>query len=75
MSFNQALIARTIKYFKERCDQDISPEIAEEYLNSMADLYGCFVECLESKNKEKENGTYQTFLADTCFSVVLATEN
>ena len=75
MSFNQALIARTIKYFKERCDQDISPEIAEEYLNSMADLYGCFIDCLKVDKKEKEDSTYQAFMADTCFSVVLATEN
>jgi len=52
-SFNQALIARTIKYFKERCGQDISPETAEEYLNSMADLYGCFIEFLESDKKEE----------------------
>ena len=56
MSFNQALIARTIKYFKERCDQDISPEIAEEYLNSMADLYECFLQSIKSNKGKKFNG-------------------
>ena len=50
-SFNQDLIARTTKYFKEKYQHDISNEIAEEYLNSMADLYGCFIEFLETENE------------------------
>ena len=50
-SFNQDLIARVTKYFKDRYQHDISPEVAEEYLNSMADLYGCFIEFLETENE------------------------
>ena len=49
--FNQDLIARVTKYFHERYQHDISPETAEEYLNSMADLYGCFIEFLETENE------------------------
>lgn len=44
---NQVLVDRIIKYFKERFNKDISLETAEEYLNSMADLYGCFIEFVE----------------------------
>ena len=51
MSFNQELVIRVTKYFKEKYNHKISPEIAEEYLNSMADLYGCFIEFLENKNE------------------------
>jgi len=46
-TFTQELVDRTIKYYKERFNKDISIETAEEYLNSMADLYGCFIEFLE----------------------------
>jgi hypothetical protein len=42
--YNQKLIERVIAYFKKRCGLDISPEQAEEYLNSFADLYESFVE-------------------------------
>jgi len=56
MSFNQVLIAKTIKYFKEKCNHDISPEIAEEYLNSMADLYECFIKSIKSGKGKKFNG-------------------
>jgi len=38
-TFTQELVDRTIKYFKEKYNHDISPEIAEEYLNSLANLY------------------------------------
>ena len=51
MSFNQELVARTIKYFKEKYNHDISVETAEEYLNSMADLYSSFIEFLEYNEK------------------------
>ena len=51
MSFNQELVARIIKYFKERYKYEISIETAEEYLNSMADLYSSFIEFLEYNEK------------------------
>lgn len=49
--YKQELVERTIKYFKERFNTDISKETAEEYLNSMADLYGCFIEFLETDER------------------------
>ena len=44
MSFNQELIERTVKYFHEKHEHEITPETAEEYLLAMADLYGSFIE-------------------------------
>jgi hypothetical protein len=43
----QLLIKRIQSYFKEKYGKDISTETAEEYLNSMSDIYGCFIEFLE----------------------------
>lgn len=43
-SFNQLLIERIQKYFKEKYDLDISDEIANEYLNSLADIFAVFAE-------------------------------
>jgi len=45
-SFNQLLVDRLIKYFKEKYDLVISPEVAQEYLNSMADVYASYIEFL-----------------------------
>ena len=44
MSFNQELIERTVKYFREKHDHEITPETAGVYLLAMADLYGSFIE-------------------------------
>jgi hypothetical protein len=52
-SFNRELIERVIKYFKEKKGVVISIETAEEYLNSMADLYASFIEFLQPNEKEK----------------------
>ena len=40
--FSEKLRNRLIKYFKETHNLDISHDQAEEYLNSMADLYSLF---------------------------------
>ena len=47
VDFKPELINRAIKYFQLKYNRDISIETAEEYLNSLADLYGCFIEFLE----------------------------
>jgi hypothetical protein len=39
MRFNQELILRVMKYFREKYDLEISPATAEDYLDSLADLY------------------------------------
>lgn len=46
-SFNQELVMRTIKYFKEKHQVVISPEVAQDYLNSMADFYASCIEFLQ----------------------------
>jgi hypothetical protein len=51
VKFNQLLITRIQSYFKERYEHEISIETAEEYLNSMADLYSSFIEFLEYNEK------------------------
>ena len=48
MSFNQELIERTVKYFEEKHGHEITPETAEEYLHAMVDLYGSFIEFVQS---------------------------
>jgi len=39
MSFNQELIVRITGYFRDRYGEYLTPEQAEEYLNSFADLF------------------------------------
>ena len=38
-SFSDELIAEITAYYHERCGLILSPEKAEQYLNSLADLY------------------------------------
>ena len=47
--YTENLIQRTIKYFKMKYNHDISPEIAEEYLNSLAILYRSITNLTKSK--------------------------
>ena len=42
--FSHELIIRARDYFGEKSGRDISPETANEYLNSLADLYASFIE-------------------------------
>ncbi len=37
--FSENLIDRTIRYFRDRYELEISPDEAEEYLDSLANLY------------------------------------
>jgi hypothetical protein len=41
-SFSEPLIAEITAYYRERCGVLLSPEQAEQYLDSLADLYRCF---------------------------------
>ncbi len=41
--FSKNLIERTIRYFKEKYNQDISEEVANEYLRSFSGLFLAFV--------------------------------
>lgn len=42
--FSHELIQRAQRYFGEKTGRDISPEEANEYLNSLASLYESFME-------------------------------
>ena len=42
--YSQKLIERAQNYFGEKSGRDISPEEANEYLNSLASLYESFME-------------------------------
>lgn len=42
-TFSKNLIERTIRYFKEKYNQDISEEVANEYLRSFSGLFLAFV--------------------------------
>ncbi len=46
-TFSKDLIDKTITFFKEEYERDISEEEAEEYLNSFADLYQSVTDMLE----------------------------
>lgn len=44
-----------MKYFKNKYGRDISHETAIEYLDSLADLHGSFIELLQhNEDTEKE---------------------
>ena len=45
--FSPELITRIISYFKEKYGREISKEEAEQYLNSLADLFEAFHKALE----------------------------
>jgi hypothetical protein len=47
--FSQQLKDRLAKYFKERKGITITSEQADEYLDSMADLYKCFIAMVKEK--------------------------
>ena len=49
--FAQNLIDKIIDYFKKKYGQDISPEIANEYLISLANLYESFIEFTQVENE------------------------
>ena len=51
-SYPQNLIDRITAYYKKR-GVEITPEQAEEYLNSMADLYESFIEFTKKWIPEK----------------------
>lgn len=53
--YTKELITNIIIHFKERHDLSISDEIAEGYLDSLADLFGAFVALLREK-QNLENG-------------------
>ena len=42
-TFSKNLIDRTVSYFKEKYNQDISEEVANEYLRSFSGLFLAFV--------------------------------
>ncbi len=42
-TFSKNLIDRTVSYFKEKYNQDISEETANEYLRSLSGLFLAFV--------------------------------
>lgn len=48
--FSDELVERAIKYYKYRYDLDISPEIAQGYLHSLADLFESFLNLKKIEN-------------------------
>jgi len=48
-SFNQLLKERIKLYFKQKYNLDLFDETANEYLNSLADMFGVFAESGEKK--------------------------
>ena len=54
-TFSKNLIERTIRYFKEKYNQDISEEVANEYLRSFSGLFLAFVRPSVSDGERKLN--------------------
>jgi hypothetical protein len=48
-NFNHELIERIKVYMKDRQGTEIDDELAEEYLNALADFYDAFGELLNKK--------------------------
>ena len=47
--FSPELIAKLIRYFKEKHNQDISEETAVEYLRAMVKFFGAFAKSREER--------------------------
>ena len=43
MEYPQELRDRLVRYLREKQGVEIPPEIADEYLGALADLYECYV--------------------------------
>ena len=54
-SFNQLLIERIQAYFKKKYGMDIPDEMANEYLDSLAGLFGVFVEVEQRRSTDTED--------------------
>jgi hypothetical protein len=54
-TFSKNLIDRTVSYFKEKYNQDISDEVANEYLRSFSGLFLAFVRPSDSDGEQSEN--------------------
>jgi len=50
MTFSEELKQKMISYMREKYDLDITPEQADEYLRSLADLYFAFYETKKREN-------------------------
>jgi hypothetical protein len=54
--FSDELITEVIRYFGERYDRILTPQEAEEYLASLAELYWCFTESVRRGFKGVSGG-------------------
>jgi hypothetical protein len=54
-SFSDDLKARMIRYAQKKYDKDITPEEAEEYLRSLANVYLAFYEIEKYKRRVKKS--------------------
>ena len=54
-TFSKNLIDRTVSYFKEKYNQDISDEVANEYLRSFSGLFLAFVRPSDSDGEQSED--------------------
>ena len=59
-TFSKNLIDRTVSYFKEKYNQDISDEIANEYLRSFSGLFLAFVRPSVSDGEQSDNAVSAT---------------
>ena len=55
-TFSKNLIGRTVDYFKETYEQDISEETANEHLRSLSAFYLAFVPPAPEGGGQKEQG-------------------
>lgn len=55
-TFSKNLIERTVSYFKEKYNQDISDEVANEYLRSFSGLFLAFVRPSPKDGGQKNSG-------------------
>jgi translation initiation factor 2 alpha subunit (eIF-2alpha) len=47
MKYSEDLVKDIQDYYKKKCNVDLDEEIANEYLDSFADLYRCFKELIQ----------------------------
>jgi hypothetical protein len=49
MQFSKELVLRLQNYFREKYNLEVAEDTANEWLDSLAGLYGCFVETIKQK--------------------------
>ncbi len=57
IQYSKELVSELQKYWKEKFDEEITENVANQYLDSLADLYTCLTESIKQSDKAQQRAT------------------